>query len=216
MSHPAKFNDKILWQIESIVKTLYPSKWINLTILDPFGGTGRIKEIFPDAIAIDIEWEWASQSGLMADSTRLPLEAGTIDLVVTSPTYGNRMADHFKASDNSRRLTYRHQIGHALHERNTGRMQWGKKYRKMHKLAWAEVARVLKMRSWFILNIKDHIRAGKHINVTDWHVKQIVMCGFVERHRIFIESGGMRFGQNHELRTGGEWIIVFQKEVRMI
>ena len=49
----------------------------------------------------------------------------TFDMVVTSPTYGNRMADHHNAKDGRRRITYTHNLGRTLTPGNSGAMQWG-------------------------------------------------------------------------------------------
>ena len=66
----------------------------------------------------------------VGDAEFLPYKDDFFEAICTSPTYGNRMADHFEAKDGSKRNTYRYAIGRALDEENTGKMQWGKKYRE--------------------------------------------------------------------------------------
>lgn len=209
MNHPAKFNDIILANIDSTVNVMFDQT--PRRILDPFGGVGRLKEIFPHAICLDIEPEWARESGLQADATKLPFADKTFQLVVTSPTYGNRMADHHKARDKSKRITYTHMIGHDLHDNNTGKMQFGNRYIYTHQIAWREVARVIEPFGIFILNIKNHIRKGEIVEVIKFHAGTIKAIGFQELRRIPIPVEGMRFGQNHELRIDKEWLIVFMR-----
>ena len=48
-------------------------------------------------------------------------------------------------------------------------MQWGDAYRSFHVKAWREAWRVLRPGGRFVLNIKDHIRNGERMPVTDWH-----------------------------------------------
>jgi len=126
--------------------------------------------------------------------------------------YGNRMADHHEAKDSSRRNTYRHALGRPLSEGNTGTLQWGEEYRESHRAIWTECRRVLKPDGLLVINIKDHIRKGEVIAVTDWHVETILSLGFtlVEHRRV--EVRGNRQGENGEARVPYESIITFKKE----
>lgn len=126
-------------------------------------------------------------------------------------TYGNRMADHHDAKDDSKRITYRHKLGRPLHERNTGQMQWGGEYMLMHRLAWIEVWRVLTPGGWFVLNIRDHIRDGKRVPVCDWHVLTAKSIGFELRNEQEVKTRGMRFGANRDLRLDHEMVYTFIK-----
>ena len=82
---------------------------------------------------------------IVGNALALPMEwTNCFDMVITSPTYGNRMADHHNARDGSKRLTYTHQLGRPLSETNSGRMHWGQDYKDFHVRAWSEVDRVLK------------------------------------------------------------------------
>jgi tRNA G10 N-methylase Trm11 len=84
----------------------------------------------------------------------LPFADASIDAIVTSPTYGNRLADHHRASDPLLRRSYTHDLGRPLHSENSGAMQWGDAYRAFHRRAWAEAVRVLKPGGRFVLNVK--------------------------------------------------------------
>ena len=79
---------------------------------------------------------------------------------MTSPTYGDRLADHHDARDGSVRHSYKHDLGRDLHPDNSGAMQWGPAYRDFHTAAWVEVRRVLRPGGRFVLNVKDHVRGG--------------------------------------------------------
>jgi hypothetical protein len=87
-------------------------------------------------VEVELEPEWASQHPrtMVGDARALPLPDATFDMVVTSPTYGNRMTDHHNAKDGSRRITYTHNLGRTLTPGNSGAMQWGEDYRQLHRL----------------------------------------------------------------------------------
>lgn len=104
--HPAKFSDAI---IEAI------TRWIpaGSVLLDPFAGVGRIHELRPEVETwgVEIEEEWATQSEwtILGDATT---DLGDVaeahalhygfDVIATSPSYGNRMADKHNARERCR------------------------------------------------------------------------------------------------------------------
>ena len=59
------------------------------------------------------------------DSGQMHYPDVTFDAICTSPTYGNRMADHHEARDGSPRDTYRHVLGRPLTPGNSGALHWG-------------------------------------------------------------------------------------------
>jgi tRNA G10 N-methylase Trm11 len=105
-------------------------------VVDPFAGTGRIHELshVPGVrtVGVEIEPEWArlSSGTVVADALALPVADSSVHAICTSPTYGNRHADHHEACDPSLRRTYRHDLGRELHPNNSGRLQWGPDYRE--------------------------------------------------------------------------------------
>lgn len=203
--HPAKYSIEILDVFKNILKG-------HSRILDPFAGTGKLRKIVPNAILVEIEPEWAIETGaIIGDATNLPFINNCFDAVCTSPTYGNRMADNFVCHKGYKRNTYRHVLGRELAKNNSGQMQWGVKYKNFHRKAWEEVFRVLKLGGLFILNISDHIRKGVIQEVTKWHVNEIIGIGFKEVNRFQIETKRNRFGANHNLRVPFESIILFKK-----
>ena len=208
MRHPAKYTNSLLPIFE---KYLGGKK----AILDPFAGTGKLKIIAPHSILLEIEPEWAEMSGaIVGDATKMPFDDCCFDAICTSPTYGNRMADHFVDHQKEKkytRNTYRHCLGRALNENNSGRMQWGKKYQELHKKAWRECKRVLKVDGVFILNISNHIRAGKEIDVTSWHIKELERLEFelLKEHRV--KTPRQKNGTNAKLRVDYESVLIFKK-----
>lgn len=214
-NHPAKYTDSF---IPVFAKMLKGRK----NVYDPMAGTGKIGKIrdygFKGSIFCgEIEPEWTNafegvDQWFIGDSSKTSfLKDCFFDAVCTSPTYGNRMADHFNSKDGSKRVTYRHYLGRELHKNNTGRMQWGSKYKKTHMEIYTECIRVLNPKGIFVLNMSDHIRAGKQVRVTDWHRKTLTDLGLVELYNQKIRTNRMGFGSNSKLRVDCEHLIVFMK-----
>lgn len=241
--NPATFNDRIIARLASELREFLGETG---KILDPFAGPGGIHALRPlgwETYGVEIERDWARGSSytFLGDATQLTgmrsiMRRRPFDAVVTSPTYGNRMADHHEARDPcrecngeggpvddvrrcptcngsglTRRHTYRHEIGHALNERNTGGMQWGDQYRDMHRLAWTQCWEVLREDGLLILNVKDHVRDGNLQGVPGWHVRTLQSLGFLIENVTALATGGMRHGANHTLRADAELVITFRK-----
>ena len=214
--HPAKYTDSFIPVFNDLLQG-------REKVFDPFAGTGKLAEIknfgfSGQVFCNEIEIEWAEackyyvDKWTICDAEFLPYENKFFDAICTSPTYGNRMADHFNAKDDSKRITYRHYLGKPLNIENTGRMQWGDKYKNKHANVYKECLRVLKLDGIFILNISDHIRKGELINVSDWHKQIMIEIGFALKDTIQIKTRRMKFGENNKLRVDYENIFVFSKE----
>lgn len=207
--HPAKYSAGL---IPVIGGELVPGA----LVLDPFAGTGKIHLLRPlvRTFGIELEPDWAEMSPytLVGSALCLPFADATFDAIATSPTYGNRMADHHEARDTSRRNTYRHALGRPLHPENSGQLQWGPRYRSFHLLAWQEALRVLKPHGGFVLNISDHIRNGQVQEVTDWHVYHLVAMGLRVTSRREVPTPRNRQGANGDARVDHESVITFRKD----
>jgi DNA modification methylase len=211
MKHPAKYSEELLPLFKNILvkNNLQPDS----KILDPFAGTGRIHELPFDTYGIEIEPEWASMHPrtTCGDSSKMGFADSFFDAICTSPTYGNRMADCHVAKDKSKRNTYTHVLGRQLNENNTGQMQFGDDYKRLHEAVYAECFRVLKPNGILIVNMKNHIRQGVEVDVNKWHIECLVKLGVDLQEIVTVPLRGNGFGANGKARTGVEYINVFRK-----
>jgi SAM-dependent methyltransferase len=103
--HPAKFSRAILARLREMLAP-ERDRVGSLKILDPFAGVGGIHELAEEKIAtfgVELQPEWAAvhEDTICGSVLELPsiFPAGTFDAIVTSPCYGNRMADHHDARE---------------------------------------------------------------------------------------------------------------------
>ncbi|GIV04089.1 MAG: hypothetical protein KatS3mg015_2919 [Fimbriimonadales bacterium] len=226
-AHPAKFSPTAIAMIHSILRYLWnddicaDGRTRVKKVLDPFAGVGTVHQLHGQignllirTYGIEIEPEWAEQSPrtIIGDAQNLHELYPHIkfEAIVTSPTFGNRMADHHDARDGSKRITYRHMLGRELNPNNSGRMQWGKRYRKLHERVWAACTEATKPDALFVLNMKNHIRDGVEIDVLGWHTQTLEELGWKvhSTHEMF--ALGMRYGSNSDVRLP-EYVRVFVK-----
>ena len=213
--HPAPFSDPILDQVADHLRETGQTG----TVLDPFAGTGRVHELREmvgvDTIGIELEPEWAAKHPDTMEGNALELtntfEPGSVDAIATSPTYGNRMADHHDAKDDSVRLTYKHTLGRDLHDDNSGQLQWGDEYRRFHQIAWAEAAAALKPGGTLTLNIKNHFRDGQQQRVAEWHLDTLYDLGMTLIALDVVPTKGLMAGANADARTAAEFVMTFRK-----
>ena len=211
MKHPAKFTDVILDRARPFVQAK-GGLW-----LDPFAGSGKI-HLLNDVcktIGVEIEQEWADlhPDTICGDSTMLLLlfKMGLFDGIFTSPTYGNRMADHHNAQDGSTRHTYTHYLGRTLHDNNSGKMQWGEAYRTLHRAVWWQCFCVLKPGGMMLVNVSNHIRKGVEIPVVSWHFDTLRELGFERNTELMIPTPRLGHGENDKARVDHEVLLVMTK-----
>lgn len=209
-AHPAKFSDPILDKFRELIPN-------DAKVLDPFAGVGRIHELHglrgiqTFGIEIENEWAMAHERTEIGDALELPLGPASFDVIATSPTYGNRMADSHNAKDGSRRVSYTHTLGRKLSIGNSGVLHWGDEYRRFHSLAWQQARRVLRVNGLLLLNISNHIREGKVARVAEWHIDTLVRMRFELMELHTVETKRMRDGQNADARMPYEYVVVFRR-----
>lgn len=225
--HPATYN-KVLFPIFADILSRYGAN----RILDPFAGKGNIFKLWDylpnlDIAAVEIEPKWAACHPLTSVGDVLDLPEVWTDryhAVVTSLVFGNRMSDHHKAMDGSKRNTYTHCLGEELQPNNCGKLQFGEDYCVFEQQAMIQMRRVLKDGNakhppgLMIIEVKDFYktikRKGKKITrrvrVTLFHRLCAANLGFtlLEAHKVYVP--GNRQGANRH-RMEYSTVLVFRK-----
>jgi tRNA G10 N-methylase Trm11 len=219
VKHPAKFSDSVLAVLNEVMADEAERREARLFVLDPMAGVGRIHELDRSAvyktIGIELEQEWARAHPwtLQGDATALLFRDSTFDAVVTSPCYGNRMADHHNAKDDSRRITYKHVLGRDLSPNSGAGLQWGDAYRELHRRILGEMVRVTKPGGLVIVNVSNHIRKGTEQFVAEWWLARMLLAGLRFKRAIPVRTPRMGFGENYTVRVDCEWVFVTRKAV---
>lgn len=225
--HPAKFTLEILYVVANHPVWFREDTRTIYRILDPFAGVGRIHLLptywgMPDGegirtIGIELEPEWArTRPGtLVGNALNLPFKAGSIDAIVTSPTYGNRMADTYDGRDGSSRHTYRISLGRIPSRDSSAVMQWGVQYRHFHYRVIAEMWEVLSPGGLLFLNMCDHIRDHKVMPVVQWWWDALETLGFTMLDKVSIQTPHLKHGANSEARVENETIILARKDIEI-
>lgn len=211
--HPAKYSDELLPVL---------AKYCYGHVLDPMGGVGKaglLKRYNPDILSVtinELEKEWAEQSSehgvdnvIVGDAKKI---TGSFDCIVTSPPYGNRMADNFKASNLTRRKMYVGDLGRNVSNGSVCCFHYGDKYQKAMIEIYDSILQNCQFQR-FILNISNFIRQFKEVNVSDFFVAYFLGKRFnLTAHERVITRRQKGVGANTALRIPYENIFVFQRE----
>lgn len=209
-AHPAKFSDPVL---DRIAQMLASNVDYRPLVLDPFAGTGKIHELSAvRCIGVELEAEWAGMhpNNIVANALELPFPDNSFEGIISSPCYGNRLADSHNAQDGSRRHSYTHTLGRKLHPDNSGQLQWGERYKIFHDVAWTECLRVLEPGGFLIINVSNHIRNKKEQLVTEWHLSWFLdhECTIADLARV--RTKRLREGASYDARVDGENVFKLQ------
>jgi hypothetical protein len=202
MNHPAKFPAKVLEIFQAHVDEQSEPP----TVLDPFAGVGGIHSLTgckaTAGIELEIEWAAMHPNTACGDSAELLLAVpdDSIDMIATSPAYGNRFADQYipKDTDTSKRFTYAVSLGRKLTQGSGAAKSFGPKYCEIHSAVWTQCARVLKPGGSLLLNIKNFYKGGEVVDVTAWHLAELRSLGLsvVEIHDTDLD--GIQFSPNRD------------------
>ena len=212
--NPAKFTDSIIDVIASKI-----SEWGGQMFLDPFGGSGKVASIKNliqcEVHCNDIEKGWKEDYPVdkwyNQDAEFLDTNGILYDAIITSPTYGNRMADHHNAKDGSKRITYTHRYGEKLSEGNTGVMHFGKEYKLKHTNIFRHLIHLIHNNGLVMVNVSNFIRRGEEVDVVGWWKEMLSSLGLVFVEEVLIDTPRMRFGANREKRVNKESLLIYKK-----
>lgn len=217
-SHPAKYSAPIMDKLERVLAEVTAFQTHRpIRVLDPMAGVGGVHQLADPGLietwGLEIEPEWADQhpSTWEGDATEMPFPDSYFDVIVTSPPYGNRMADQFISKDGSRRITYYHFLGRRLHENSAAGMHFGDEYCKTMRDIFIECKRVLTIRGSIILNVSDFIRNGKVVPVVDFYLELMHDLGYGVTRDLQVPTQRMKFGANGKLRVDHERVIAFAR-----
>lgn len=195
-------------------------------VYDPMAGVGTLEEIFItlDCFGSELEPEyaamrpWIKAQDCMAERTQF-------GFICTSPPYGNRFADQYLGTPEERRLyeeegirprrhSYAQDLQRKLTDGSAAAAQWGPKYRFAMAHIWEHVVRWnVAPEGWLMVNVASHYRANEYQPVAPWTLgcilEQPTPMRLVDWE--FVETPGLRDGQNNEARVGGEHLFLFRK-----
>lgn len=214
------------------VKTPHPAKYSNVLlphlaeyaygdILDPMGGTGKaglLKKYNSNINTVtinELESEWSEQAYendvdmvITGDAREL---SGVYDCIVTSPPYGNRMADNFKASKpDSMRKSYAGDLGRTPSKGSVCCKHFGRGYEEdMIEIFDSLISNVVFER--FILNVSNFIRNFKEVDVVGFYKSYFLsknIFNLVSDKKVKTKRQ-RGVGSNTKLRVEHEIILVF-------
>jgi hypothetical protein len=214
MTHPARFNDDIIQILGDLIAEFYPG-WDR--VFDPFAGTGqRLAELCKEKhlafAGCDIEeWPDAHANVWIGDATDITYYPFPPFLIITSPTYGNGVNDHFEPKEDSKRYTYRTALGKPLNANNSGRysIRGGKKswqrYMDINKAA-VEIWAHLKVPA--MVNVKSFIHNHEIIDLPLLWIELLQDAGYDILDQRQVKVPCLRHGKHADVRIDHEDVIV--------
>lgn len=228
-SHCAKFSKALIPTIrEMILGIPYMHGRANYEVYDPMAGVGGLEEIlepfdFLHPVGSEIEPEYAAEkSWIWPEDCRENPDRHL--LIITSPPYGNRMADQYlgtpveqalraETGKKPRRNSYAIDLNRKVSDGSSAGLQWGPKYRDlMTEIWWHVVKNQLDEGGHLIVNVASHFRDKEYKPVAEWTLAELLDLGLVLIEARFVPTPGLRDGQNSESRVGGEMVYLFRKE----
>jgi SAM-dependent methyltransferase len=217
VTHPAKYSNEFI----PIFAEKLQGYEIVLDIMAGTGKIGRIKEFNWQGrlLCNEIEPEFTKimaypiDAWFFNDAAQLPFRTGSIDAICTSPTYANRLADHWHQGKKNKHFYFSYTFGlrRDLNPENTGHMQWSEPYRIKHWQIYKECYRTLRQNGRLIITISDHIRKGQIIPVAMWHKTTLLELGFKLEEDLLIPTRRLRCGENYKVRVEYEHIFIFKR-----
>jgi len=215
--HPAKYSKELL---PILAKYAYGN------VLDIMGGTGKaglLKALNPNITRVtinELEPEWAEQAFennvdevIIGDAKNLRL---TVDCIVTSPPYGNRMADNFHVGANGGKSTpsirkmYASDLGRTPSEGSTCCLHFGRGYEEKITDIYESVFNNCKFNR-FVLNVSNFIRNYQEVEVCDFYEKLFYLNGFVLVAKELVKTRRQKgIRANAKLRVPYETVMVFE------
>ena len=215
VAHPAKFSDPILELFAERIGEYLPTlpRWgsaeEDIVALDPFAGVGKVHLLAEQyglplfTLAYELEPEWGSQHPRTRQGNALhltDLADDSVDIVFTSPTYGNRLADHHVPKDESVRHSYAFYLGRMPSKGSSCTLPWGKAYRDFHELWMREMLRVLGGDCLLVINMKNHMRDFAEQRVVEFFINAACLRGCTVERVDPIGTPHLGHGANAEAR----------------
>lgn len=240
--HDAKYSENVVACLRSILTDVDAP--VEGPLFDPFAGSGtRLPDLGrADISGIEIEPEWATASPYVDQGDALDLRdypgsiGGKPRTIVTSPCYGNRLADRYLGAkctfcagttlngcaacdgtgydlaDRKRRFGYAMSLGHPVSVGSAASLQWGEYYREFHQVWLSRIAQILPVGTRrLILNMSDHPRMNQRQYVCQWWIEAAGRHGFalVEAHSV--DAMRIGYGANKDSKIESEMVLVFDR-----
>lgn len=231
--HPAPYSVSILGVLSRLVRDEQRRLGRPVRVLDPFAGVGRIHRLAVpgriETVGIELEPEWAATHAdtICADAIDWcrRYRGKPFDLIVTSPTYGNRMADHHEAKDGSTRRSYVHDLGRRASTSSSCELPWGPRYWSFHATAVRSFVRVLRkpapargldtdpeeVGGLVLWNVSNFYRGDVEVHAVQWHHGALAGAGFEYAARPYkVPTPRMTKGANRK-RADGEVVLRYRR-----